>query len=235
MSISDRTANVLRRLHSLTGVLPVGVFLLFHLFTNSKAVHGPEHFNASAVEISRLPYVVLIELFGIALPILFHLVLGLIIATSGQLNVGAYRFGRNWGYVLQRATGVFLAVFIIFHVWTTRFAPGAEADLFGHMTKVLRDPGTFVFYVLGVTAAAYHLGNGLFGFAIHWGIATGRTAQRRAALLGTLVFLVLTLVGVNSLFAFLDPQGERVPPVRLFERAPEAAAPVVAHDGEARP
>jgi succinate dehydrogenase / fumarate reductase cytochrome b subunit len=218
MSVSDRTANTLRRLHSLTGIVPIGVFLLFHLFTNSKALHGPEHFNGAAAEIGKLPYVLLIEIFGIAVPILFHMVLGVVIATSGQLNVGAYRHERNWAYALQRATGLFLVVFIIIHVWSTRFSPAAEADLFGHMAKALADPGTFVFYVLGVSAAAYHLGNGLFGFCIHWGIAVSRRAQLQAARVGTAVFLVLTLVGVNSLLGFLGKG------VTLFERAHETEA-----------
>jgi succinate dehydrogenase / fumarate reductase, cytochrome b subunit len=221
MTISERTTNTLRRLHSLTGILPIGLFLAFHLFTNSKALHGPEHFNSAAGEISKLPYVTLIEIFGIALPILFHMVLGVLIAVTGQMNTSRFTYERNWGYVLQRASGLFLVVFIITHVWSTRFVPGIEVDLFGHMAKVLQNPGVFAFYVLGVTCAAYHLGNGLFGFSIHWGIATGRRAQRQAARLGFAVFILLTLVSLNALLGFVGKG------VKLFERAPESAA--VAH------
>jgi succinate dehydrogenase / fumarate reductase cytochrome b subunit len=220
MSVSDRTANTLRRLHSLTGILPIGAFLLFHLFVNSKSVQGHESFNAAAAGINQLPYVVLLELLVIGVPILFHMVLGAVIITTGQMNVGAFRHERNWAYLLQRISGLFLVVFIIYHVWSTRFAAGAEADLYGHMAKALADPGTFVFYVLGVAAAAYHLGNGIFGFSIHWGIAVSRRAQRQMAQVGTAVFLVLTLVGLNALLGFLG-RG-----VSLFERAPETTATV---------
>jgi len=58
------------------------------------------------------------------------------------------------------------------------------------------------FYVLGTIAACYHFGNGLFGFAIHWGLVTGRGAQRNMARLGLAIFLGLSLVGIAALFGF---------------------------------
>jgi succinate dehydrogenase / fumarate reductase, cytochrome b subunit len=212
MNLSDRTTYTLRRLHSLSGVLPIGVFLGVHLFTNSKSVHGPIAFNRAAEEIARLPYVVLLEVFGIALPILFHIVLGILIAATARANVFGYGTARNWMYLLQRVSGVFLVFFIVAHVWTTRLAPDAGADLFGLMERHLSHPGVFAFYLLGVVTAAFHLGNGLFGFAIHWGIATGRRAQTWAARIGFAVALVVALVGINALLGF------RGNPVRLFER-----------------
>jgi succinate dehydrogenase / fumarate reductase cytochrome b subunit len=66
----------------------------------------------------------------------------------------------------------------------------------------LAEPAVMAFYVLGTVAACYHFGNGLFGFAIHWGLATGRGAQRNMARLGVAVFVALSLVGVAALFGF---------------------------------
>ncbi len=221
MSISERTANTLRRLHSLTGILPVGAFLAFHLYINSKSVQGSASYRAATGELPKLPLVILIELLVIALPILFHMVLGLLIIVTGQVNTSRFPYERNWGYVAQRVSGLYLVIFILYHVWTTRFsaaALGPEGDLFALMGKQLANPGVFVFYVLGVASAAYHLGNGLFGFAIHWGITNGRRAQRRAAALGWAVAIALTLVGVKSLLGFLG-RG-----VRLFERSTDATA-----------
>jgi succinate dehydrogenase / fumarate reductase cytochrome b subunit len=220
MSVSERTANTLRRLHSLTGVLPIGLFLCFHLFINSKAVQGHLAYTAAADELAKLPYVILLELFAIALPIVFHMVLGILIVVNGQMNTPRFPYERNWAYVLQRVSGVYLVFFLIFHVWTTRFSATAVSggDLFTLMSRQLARPGVFVLYVLGVVSAAYHLGNGLFGFAIHWGIATGRHAQRQAARLALAVSLVLALVGINSLLGFTGHG------LRLFERAPAEAA-----------
>ena len=220
MKVSDSTYDTLKRLHSLSGVVPVGAFLLEHFYTNSFAVQGASQFNRAAADLARLPYVQLIELFGIGVPILFHMVLGLLIATTLQANTGRHGYPRNWGYLLQRVSGVVLAFYIVYHVWATRFSPevlGGDTDLFRLMQNQLRNPGVFAFYVLGIVSACYHFGNGLFGFSIHWGLATSRAAQRRAARLGTAVFLVLTLIGLNALLAFSGHA------VRLFDRAEQPA------------
>ncbi len=217
MQISERTSYLLKRLHSLTGVVPVGLFLLWHLFANSYAVHGPQAYNGIGGALAHLPYVQLVELFGIGLPILFHMALGVLIIATGQSNVGRYGYGANWRYVLQRVSGLVLVLYIVWHVWTTRLSPAVMAgdeDLFGLMAKQLANPWVFAFSVLGVVSAAWHFGSGLFGFAVHWGLVTGRSAQRAVGRLGFVVFVVLALVGVNSLLSF------RHAAVRVFERAP---------------
>ena len=115
MKVSDRTYFTLRRLHSLSGVVPIGAFLLEHFFTNARALQGAPAFDQAAAELARLPFVVLLEAGGIWLPILFHMVLGVLIATTSQANLGRHGFARNWQYTLQRATGVLLAFYIVFH------------------------------------------------------------------------------------------------------------------------
>jgi succinate dehydrogenase / fumarate reductase cytochrome b subunit len=232
MQISARTSYLLRRLHSLTGVVPVGLFLLWHLFANSYAMHGPAAFNGIAGFLARLPYVQLIELFGIAVPIVFHMALGVVIITTGQANVGRFRHPDNWGYVLQRLSGLVLVAYIIYHTWTTRLSPevlGGDEDLFRLMVVRLADPWMLAFYVLGVISAAWHFANGLFGFSIHWGLATGRRSQRAVARFGYVLFVVLSLVGVNSLLAFRHAH------VRIFERTPAAADTLTLTQGPAAP
>jgi succinate dehydrogenase / fumarate reductase cytochrome b subunit len=220
MRLSESQWYALRRLHSLTGVFPIGVFLLEHFFTNSHAVQSGRAFDEAAAFLAGLPYVVLIEALGIWLPILFHMVLGIVIATQGDANVGRYAHARNWQYFLQRLSGVILVFFIAYHMWSTRLNAEAMAapSLFEWMSGHLAHPGVFAFYALGVVSACWHFGNGLFGFAIHWGITTGRSAQRWAARLGIAVFVVLSLVGLNALLAF------RGAAVKLFEKGHESAA-----------
>jgi len=205
MRVSDPTYHTLRRLHSLTGVVPIGAFLLEHFFTNSEAVQGPKAFDDAAALLGHLPYVTFIEAFGIWLPILFHMVLGVIIATTWQTNTGRHGYPRNWHYVMQRVSGLILVVYIIYHTWATRFSAEAMSapSLYAVMRAHLSNPGIFAFYVLGVLSASYHFGNGLFGFAVHWGLATGRRAQQRVGALGLAVALVLALVGINSMLGFL--------------------------------
>jgi len=204
MKVSDRTYFVLRRLHSLTGVVPIGLFLLEHFYTNSRALQGGAAFDQAATDLARIPYVTLVEAFGIWIPILFHMVVGIFISATGQSNVWHEGYPRNWQYLLQRASGIVLVFFILFHTWMTRFDPEylSSPSPYAFMHEQLGHPGVFAFYVVGILSACWHLGNGLFGFSIHWGLATGREAQRRVARLSMAVFVVLALVGLNALLAF---------------------------------
>jgi hypothetical protein len=52
------------------------------------------------------------------------------------------------------------------------------------------------FYIIGVTAASFHLGNGLWNFACKWGIAVTVRSQRVAAYFGGAVGIALTFVGI---------------------------------------
>jgi len=204
MKVSDRTYFTLKRLHSLSGVVPVGLFLLEHLFTNARSLQGPQAFDDAAMELAKIPFVVLIEALGIWLPIAFHMVVGILIATTAQANAGQHGFARNWQYLIQRVTGIFLVFFLLYHTWALRFANEylTSASPYAYVNEHLANPGIMAFYVLGILAACYHFGNGLFGFAIHWGLVTGRGAQRLAARVGFAVFLGLSALGLAALFGF---------------------------------
>ena len=58
----------LRRLHSLCGVLPIGVFLVVHLWTNLHAIRGRDAFRHAVGEIQTIPALPLIELVAIIAP-----------------------------------------------------------------------------------------------------------------------------------------------------------------------
>jgi succinate dehydrogenase / fumarate reductase cytochrome b subunit len=204
MQVDDRTYFTLKRLHSLTGVVPIGLFLFEHLYTNSRALQGAAAFDSAAADLARLPFVVAIEALGIWLPIAFHMVLGVLIATTSQANVGKHGYARNWQYTLQRASGILLVFYLIYHTWALRFDKGylTSASAYEYVNHHLAHPAVLAFYVLGTLAACYHFGNGLFGFAIHWGLVTGRRAQAHAARLGLAVFLALSALGLASLLGF---------------------------------
>ena len=204
MKVDDRTYFLLKRLHSLSGVLPIGGFVLVHLFTNAKALQGASHFDQAAQELASIPFILLIEAGTIWVPILFHAVLGMLIAGTWKPNVAQHGYPRNWAYVLQRVSGLWLFAFIAYHTWSTRFSHDYlySASPYQFMSEHLAHPGVFVFYVLGVIAAGYHLGNGLFGFAIHWGLVTGRRAQDMAARVGMVVSVGVALIGLLSILGF---------------------------------
>ena len=109
-----------RRLHSLLGVIPIGLFLLEHLFTNYMATKGPEAFNSAAKFLEELPFRYFLEIFIIFLPLIYHAVYGIYIAFTAKNNLGRFNFFRNWMFFLQRLTGILTLIFIIWHVYTTR-------------------------------------------------------------------------------------------------------------------
>ena len=128
----------------------------------------------------------------------------ILIATTGQANVGKHGYARNWQYLMQRATGVVLVFYILFHTWSTRFDAGylSSASAYQFMRDQLASPLVQAFYIVGILAACYHFGNGLFGFAVHWGLVTGRRAQTLASRAGLVVFIGLSALGIAAMLGF---------------------------------
>ena len=195
-----------RKLHSLTGIIPIGVFLFIHLFINSFALKGPDAFDEAAEFMTRLPYLKFIELVVIFIPIIYHGAYGLAITWQSEPNNVAYPWFRNLLYLIQRITGIIAAIFIIYHVYITtisiRFIRAEEVN-FEFMSNQLSNPFMMLFYVIGLGAVVYHFANGIWNFSINWGITTGRHSQRILGWACLLVGLAIFALGLNALWAFL--------------------------------
>ena len=204
----DRRRFILRRLHSLSGIVPIGVYLIFHIMlANASVLGGPERFDAAVEAISLLPPPILlgIEVLAIYLPLLFHSLYGFVRVGESEISnplrndyLGAYL------YTLQRITGVIAFFFIAWHVYTTRFQyyfAGAEID-FAMMRGIMTDPLKFSIFLVGTAASVFHFTNGIWTFAITWGLTVGRRAQRtlRAATLGAFVVMYGTAVAILMAF-----------------------------------
>ncbi len=208
-----------RKLHQITGIVPLGAFFFVHMFTNSKAINGGAAFNEAVADIHKIPYLLFVEIFGIFLPLLFHSVYGIFISAEARPNALNYGYGRNWFYIFQRVTGVFLFFFILFHILNLRFGliPGVASygksvaenagEAFAIVSAEFSNPIILTIYILGILATAWHLAYGFWLFAVDWGIIIGEKAQKYAlyACLGLAVFL--GVVGVNAAVAFIKPCG----------------------------
>ena len=212
---------LLRRLHSLSGIIPVGAFLFEHiLISNATATGGPAAYARQVRFLGGLPFVTVLELFGIWLPILFHSLYGFYIWWRGESNVTDYPWTGNWMYSAQRWTGIIAFAYILWHTWTMRFSgidlhlfPGAA---FGKVQAEVFHTGLFLFYVAGLIAASWHFAYGIWLFCAKWGIITGQKAQKRLLVLCLAFFFVMTGAGLASLTAFrsrpqqpTDPDGAR--------------------------
>jgi len=218
MSINLSGHFLLRKLHSLTGVLPIGIFLLEHLYTNSKALGGPTSFNQAVYDLQQIPYIVYIEAFGIWLPILFHGIYGLVITYQASPNNVTYNYARNWMYTLQRISGIILFFFITFHVLNFRFGaiPGLNETSVAHhpyqawsiVSREFNIPWVLAIYVIGVSATIFHFANGLWNFGLTWGITVGPRAQRVSGIVCSVIGFVLLIVAIRAMFAFVHLGGD---------------------------
>lgn len=141
----NRHYFLLRRLHSLSGIVPIGIFLLNHLLTNASVAwgavnsRGSQHVSPETIEqvgeitarqvgtfqhdvtfINNMPFLILIEV-SLWLGIGFHAILGVYYARTGKSNTSRYAYQDNWRYSLQRLTGYIAIFYIFYHVATLRW------------------------------------------------------------------------------------------------------------------
>ncbi len=193
-----------RRLHSLLGVIPVGLFLTQHLVVNHFATKGPEAFNGASNFMENLPFKWFLETFIIFLPLLFHAIYGLYIAFTAKNNVSRFGFFRNWMFALQRVTGVITLIFLAWHVWETRIAAARGAEVnFDMMANILSNPIMLAFYIVGIVSAIFHFANGLWAFCVSWGITVSPRSQRISTYVTVGIFVALSIVGIRALLAFV--------------------------------
>ncbi|MEM7313686.1 MAG: hypothetical protein AAF497_11105, partial [Planctomycetota bacterium] len=117
-SFWGRNEFLLRRLHSLSGLIPVGAYMCVHLITNATVLDSPATFQSKVYTIHSLGKLLpLIEWGFIFIPLLFHAIFGVVIVRSGVSNSGTYATSGNIRYTLQRVSGMIAFVFIMWHVF----------------------------------------------------------------------------------------------------------------------
>lgn len=212
--LGSRYYFVIRRLHSLAGLIPVGVFLCIHLTANASVLVPGEHgaeFQRSVDRIHLLgPLLIPVEILGIFIPILFHALLGFQIILSGASNAQQYRYGGNIRYTAQRITGVIAFVFLLYHVWQMHWlgAPLGGAKFDPHdatRTAAMTIQAAWwiaPIYTIGVLASVFHLANGIWTLLITWGITIKPQSQRTAGYVCAAFGIVVSLLGLGSLRGF---------------------------------
>ena len=217
MAIRLSRTFVLRKLHQLSGIVPLGAFLLEHFYTNSKAIAGAASFNKAVEDLQAIPYILLVEITFIFIPLIYHAVYGLFITFEMRPNNLQYPYARNWFYMIQRVTGFILFFFILFHVLNFRFGmiPGLNTVSVAHhpeqsfeiVSREFRMIPIFIVYMIGITATVWHFANGIWLFLVDWGITIGERAQRIAGYACIGFGVVLLFVGINAAVAFIRPGG----------------------------
>ncbi len=210
---------LLRRLHSLSGLIPVGAYMCVHLVVNASLLNGTATYQNFVNQIHSLGAILpLVEWTFIFLPIIFHAVLGFWIIATGRSNTDQYRYVNNWRYTLQRITGMIAVVYIFMHVfhlhgwfhtdwWLSNVAEPlgmAQFRPYNAGSTLAEAMSGFiwpVFYLIGITASVFHLANGIWTMGITWGVWTTPRSQQWATYVCGGFGAVLLMVGIAALVA----------------------------------
>jgi succinate dehydrogenase / fumarate reductase, cytochrome b subunit len=235
-SFLARHEFVIRRLHSLSGLVPVGAYMVVHLATNASVLAGPGAFQSMVYKIHGLgPLLPIVEWVFIFIPILFHAIIGVAIIAGGVPNSGSYPYMANWRYTAQRVTGMIAFVFIMYHVfhmhgwfhhevWLDRVArpyDGAQFSPYNAAStagQALQSGVIFIAYAFGMLSCVFHLANGLWTMGITWGVWTSPRAQRQALWVCGVFGVLLAAIGLGAVSGMREVgQGENLEQAREIE------------------
>lgn len=151
-------AFIWRRLHSLTGIW-LTIYLIMHLLTNSQAAlllgDDGQGFIHSVNSIHHLPFLPVIEIATLAVPILIHSIWGILYILEAKYNsfgkVGKDpylpEYPRNHAYTWQRITAWILVLGIAAHVIHMRIIEYPDSAMKGDqryfMVRVNLDEGIY--------------------------------------------------------------------------------------------
>jgi succinate dehydrogenase / fumarate reductase cytochrome b subunit len=188
---------LLRRIHSLTGVVPVGIFLTYHLFLQTYLHTGAEAYNARVNSFYESPLAIWILIFVVYIPLFFHSFFGVKLAMEAKVQ-SEYKYYSHLLYWLQRLSGIGVLFFIFGHLYNAKLVPlltsewGAHHE---HLVAGFANPATGMVtktvYLLGILGATFHFANGINTFCITWGIALTPKSQAIVRQISIVVFLIL--------------------------------------------
>lgn len=227
---------LLRRLHSLTGLIPVGAYMVVHLLTNASVLESAAKFQLNVYMIHSLGKILPIVEWGfIFIPILFHALFGMVIIMGGLPNTRSYPYEANLRYTLQRATGMIAFLFIVWHVFhlhgwihASWWIDGVAKPLGGAQFRpysatssaglALQSGFVMLMYTIGVLSCVFHLANGLWTMGITWGIWISPQAQKQALRVCGAFGVLLAIVGMSALYGmWSNGHGEALQEARSAE------------------
>jgi succinate dehydrogenase cytochrome b subunit len=212
---------LIRRLHSLSGLVPVGAYMVIHLLTNASVLDSAASFQRNVYSIHSFGKILpVIEWVFIFIPLLFHAIFGVVIIRGGLPNSSTYKYTSNVRYTLQRATGMIAFAFIMWHVFHMHgwfhsdwWMNNVAEPLGGGKFKAFNAASTGaqamrmnlivpVLYAIGVLSCVFHLANGIWTFGITWGLWVTPQSQRRANYACAVFGVLLAVVGLSALGGF---------------------------------
>jgi succinate dehydrogenase / fumarate reductase cytochrome b subunit len=213
-----------RRLHSVSGIVPIGAFLVEHILSNFEAINGPLAYAQQVKFLNSLPLVRVLEWGFIFIPLAFHALYGVWIAFRGRVNVNVYPWASNWMYITQRVTGLIAFVYIIQHVWRQRFTgvslPEHPGAAFAKVQHELSNPWMLAIYIIAMIATTWHFAYGIWLFSVKWGITPGDRARKRMGYVCAVGGTALCIMGLWSMYAFVGMKQYQNAPADVMPEQP---------------
>lgn len=204
-----------KRIMSFLGVIPLGVYVILHLWTNMSSLGGPDVFNVAVqgpsalnptLPQSRHPIFLVLEIL-LCLAILIHLVIGVRLILRWRPNLARVRSFGNLKFALQRISGLGLMLFIVAHVIQARIRPalhGGVETFCGMRHAYFEEPLTLPVYILGLLGISFHLANGIWSAGLTWGITVTPQRQKIWERFSFFVFVILLTMAVISIYGFMQ-------------------------------
>jgi succinate dehydrogenase / fumarate reductase cytochrome b subunit len=230
---TNRPGSVLKKLHSLSGVVPLGAFVVLHLWITASVVSSRAVYDRQIGFLHSGLLGVLEPL--VILPLFFHAIYGVLRVVGPRDPDHAY--DTDLMAALQRASGIVVLAFVSLHLWEFR----AQTWMHGlaesaYSTKLVADlsstkygvPWISLGYIVGMAGSVFHLVNGMTSFCTTWGFAPTEPARRRVRFVFRIAGILL--FAISSAIVVQLATGSRLFPVTestwpAFECGPDALSP----------
>jgi succinate dehydrogenase / fumarate reductase cytochrome b subunit len=171
-ALAQRRSARLRRAFTLSGVVPLGAFLVVHLVVNMRALGGDDAFDRAVRWLSGVPVLGFVEGLFVFAPLLFHAAFGLWLVVRRQPLRTPSPYPPT-ARVAVRVTGVLAVAFLAMHLPELRFRePTGHPTGGALLTWLAADlssmshgfPWRAVAYLLGSACVCFHFAAGLWAF-----------------------------------------------------------------------
>ncbi len=235
-----------RELHALSGVVPMGIFVIVHVLIQSRALAGQEAIARVARWGLSISFISLLEIVLVYVPLTFHALYGVVLLVRPGRPPADSPYAANWR-LLVRGSAWAALVFIAYHAYVmdlSQHAQGIDAVskhtfLASYLSSGTSSaagvliPWNALFYLVGLAATTIHFAAGTWGYLVRTKRAATVEGKRRLAfglgLAGTALFTlssatVVALATGSPLFVS-SPESPVCPAPPLPVEEPAAAAP----------
>lgn len=144
------------------------VFLVLHLAGNLTIYMGKDTFNSYAQHLHSLGPLLTLAEWGLLIFAVTHISTGLLLfyqnfkARPTRYAVNKRAGGRTLGSATMPYTGVFLLLFVIYHLFNFHFVDKTNTTIFQIVSNAFAQPSYVLIYTFAMIIAAVHVSHGFW-------------------------------------------------------------------------